>query len=92
MQRHYLHLSAHVCDHCGGPVVSGTLAVRENEISKETDVREIGAICLCCGQRPGKAGNAGLIRKFPPVEWQPAKTLNPVDLKLRAEPAAVTCG
>ncbi len=51
MRTHYLHLSAYSCDNCGGPVVAGSIAVRENEISKETDVREVGAICLSCGHR-----------------------------------------
>jgi hypothetical protein len=39
----YLHLSAFSCDNCRGPVVSGWLAVRESEVSKETDVRQVGA-------------------------------------------------
>jgi hypothetical protein len=39
MKKQYLHLSAYSCDNCRGPVVSGSLAVRENEISKETDIQ-----------------------------------------------------
>ena len=55
MKRQYLHLSAYVCDECAGPVIAGSTAVRENEISKETDLREGGAICLL---RPSaKQGN-----------------------------------
>jgi hypothetical protein len=54
MKKQYLHLSVYFCDKCEGPVVSGSVAVRENEISKETDVREIGAICLSCGHRQSK--------------------------------------
>jgi hypothetical protein len=37
MRRQYLHLSAYSCDKCTGPVIAASLAVRENEISKETD-------------------------------------------------------
>jgi hypothetical protein len=39
MRKQYLHLSVYSCDQCDGPVVTGSLAVRENEISKETDIR-----------------------------------------------------
>ncbi len=73
MKREYLHLSAYHCDKCYGPVVTGSLAVRENEISKETDIREIGAICISCGYREGKVGLEGITRQFPPIEWQPVK-------------------
>jgi hypothetical protein len=30
MKRQYLHLSAYQCDKCEGPVISGSIAVREN--------------------------------------------------------------
>ena len=46
MRKHYLHVSAYSCDKCGGPVISGSTGVRDNEISRETDIREVGAICL----------------------------------------------
>ena len=55
MRRQYLHLCAYPCDACDGPVIAGSLAVRENEISKETDIREVGAICLSCGHRQSTA-------------------------------------
>jgi hypothetical protein len=55
MRRQYLHLSAYCCDNCTGPVIAGWLAVRENEISKETDIRQVGALCLSCGHRQSKA-------------------------------------
>ena len=42
MKRHYLHLSVYRCEKCQGPVVTGSLAVRENEISSETEKREMG--------------------------------------------------
>ncbi len=75
MKRQYLHLSAYRCDECEGPVVSGSLAVRENEISKETDITQVGAMCLACGHKQAQARDAGITRQCPPVDWQPAKTL-----------------
>jgi hypothetical protein len=70
MRREYLHLSVYDCDQCGGPVVSGLVAVRENEISKETDIREVGAICLSCAHRQSKAAQPGAAGNFPPIEWR----------------------
>lgn len=55
MRTQYLHISAYSCERCRGQVISGSTAVRENEISKETEVREVGAICLSCGHRQSKA-------------------------------------
>jgi hypothetical protein len=69
MRRHYLHVRAYACDKCGGPVISGSTGVRENEISKETDIRNVGAICLSCGHRQSKATQPGETRDFPPVQW-----------------------
>jgi hypothetical protein len=69
MKTQYLHVSAYSCDECGGPVISGSTAVRENEISNETDIREVGAICLSCGHRQSKATAPGVTRDFPPVQW-----------------------
>jgi hypothetical protein len=73
MRRQYLHLSAYSCHECAGPVIAGSIAVRENEISKETDKREVGAICLSCGNRPNKATEPGLVHDFPPTLWESAK-------------------
>ena len=70
MKRQYLHLSAYSCDRCAGPVVAGSIAIRENEISRETDVREVGAICLSCGHRQTKATEPGCTRRFPPTQWE----------------------
>ncbi len=85
MKRQYLHLSVSYCDKCQGPVVTGSLAVRENEISQETNIREIGALCLSCGHRQSKASEASFTRQFPPVEWQPIKAPNPADITTRVE-------
>ena len=75
MKRQYLHLSAYSCDKCTGPVIAGSIAVRENEISKETDIREVGAICLSCGHRQSKATEPGLTRNFPPTQWESMKAM-----------------
>jgi len=71
MKRHYLHLCAYPCDLCAGPVVAGEVAVRENEISKETDIRQVGAICLTCGHRQDPGTDPGRIRHLLPIEWNP---------------------
>ena len=72
MRKQYLHLSAYPCDTCAGPVVAGSLAVRENEISKETDIRQVGAICLSCGHRQSEATEPAHVRHLPPMQWEPA--------------------
>jgi hypothetical protein len=70
MRKQYLHLSAYSCDKCRGPVVSGFVAVREDEISRETAVRQLGAICLSCGNRQDKAAAPDATCYFPPVRWE----------------------
>ncbi len=72
MKKQYLHLSAYPCDACNGPVVAGSLAVRENEISKETEIRQVGAICLSCGHRQCAATAPARVRHLMPMEWAPA--------------------
>ena len=79
MRKQYLHLSAYSCDQCDGPVVAGSLAVRENEISKETDIRALGEMCLSCGHR------SNFTRHFLPVEWQPVKAPSPGNVAPRVE-------
>jgi hypothetical protein len=69
MKKHYLHLSAYPCDACSGPVIAGSTAVRENEISKETDIRHVGAICLSCGHRQDKASEPARVRHLLPIAW-----------------------
>src|ERR1041385_7384384 len=69
MRTQYLHISAYSCDRCQGPVISGSTAVRENEISKETEVKQVGAVCLSCGHRQSKATGCGDTHDFPPIQW-----------------------
>ena len=49
---------------------AGVLAVRENEISRETDIRQVGALCLTCGQGQQKPKEPGHTRNFPPIRWE----------------------
>lgn len=69
MRKQYLHLSAYACDVCAGPVITGAVAVRENEISKETDIRQVGAICLSCGHRQSGPTEPARVRHLLPIEW-----------------------
>jgi len=75
MRKQYLHLSAYSCDKCQGPVISGALAVRENAISKETEIRQVGAICLSCGHRQNRATEPERSRQFFPAEWAPVNAI-----------------
>ena len=70
MRKQYLHLSAYSCDQCAGPVIAGSLGVRENEISKETEIRQVGAMCLSCGHRQDKATEPARARSLSPLEWE----------------------
>jgi hypothetical protein len=83
MKKQYLHLSAYSCDKCAGPVISGSIGVRENDISKETDIRQVGAICLSCAHRQSQATEPGVTRSFPPMLWEFGKVMG-------ARAAAVT--
>jgi hypothetical protein len=71
MKKQYLHLSAYRCDSCDGPVIAGSTAVRESEISKETDIRQVGAICLSCGHRQDNATEPARARHLLPIAWEP---------------------
>jgi hypothetical protein len=75
MRKQYLHLSAYPCDACAGPVVAGSVGVRENEISQETDIRQVGAICLSCGHRQCAATEPAHARHLMPMEWGPADSV-----------------
>jgi len=74
--RQYLHLSVYSCDKCHGPVVSASLAVRKNAISKETDIRQVGTMCLSCGQQQHNATGTVGVRHFSPVEWETAGAID----------------
>ncbi len=67
---HYLHLTAFPCQKCNGPVISGTLGTRRDDISQETDIRAVGAICIACGLRPEAILAPSVDHRFRPVEWR----------------------
>lgn len=68
--KHYLHLHAFPCGKCNGPVIVGSIGTKEDNISQETEVGGVGAVCIACGWRPDTmiAPLAG--HRFRPVEWK----------------------
>ena len=66
---HYLHLAAFVCTQCNGPVIAGFMGTRHDDISKETDIRNVGAACLACGFRPEIPLEPSIEHRFRPIEW-----------------------
>jgi hypothetical protein len=68
--KHYLHLYAFPCDKCNGPVVVGSLGTKEDDISRETGISVIGAVCLACGCRPETMIQPSIGHSFRPVEWE----------------------
>jgi hypothetical protein len=49
---HYLHLSAVSCEKCKGPVLSGWIGRRADDITSESEISKVPGICLSCGVRP----------------------------------------
>jgi hypothetical protein len=79
MKTHYLHLCAYICVACRGPVISGSFATRETEIQRETDIRQIGSICLSCGKRYGSPPTSRVVRHLAPFEWKPVDLVDKKD-------------
>jgi hypothetical protein len=69
-ETYHLHLSAFPCEKCNGPVIAGSLGTRHDYISKETDIRSIGAACIVCGFRPVLMMEPSVDHRFRPVEWK----------------------
>ena len=69
MPIHYLHLAAFACDECNGPAISGSFATRETETQRESDIREIGSVCLYCGRHFNSHPTSRPVRHMPPLEW-----------------------
>jgi hypothetical protein len=69
----YLHISAYSCDKCEGPVIAGSFGTRETEITRETDLTQIGAVCLSCGNKQTERLDADVVRQFAPIEWASLK-------------------
>ncbi|MFZ0200318.1 MAG: hypothetical protein WB523_09060 [Candidatus Sulfotelmatobacter sp.] len=81
MKKQYLHLSVYPCDACTGPVIAGSTAVRENEISKEIDIRRVGAICLSCGHHQDKATEPARACHVLPIAWEAVEAIRASSLK-----------
>jgi hypothetical protein len=67
---HYLHLTAFPCQKCNGPVIAGSLGTRHDNITQETDIRLVGAICIACGNRPEAILAPAVDHGFRPIEWR----------------------
>ena len=68
-ETHFLHLSAFPCEKCSDPVIAGWLGTRCDDISRETNIRNVGATCIACGFRPGIVAEPSVDHRFRPVEW-----------------------
>ena len=69
MKTQYLHISAYSCDKCQGPVIAGSFGTRESEITRESELTQLGAVCLSCGDRPPEMSSTNTMREFAPIEW-----------------------
>jgi hypothetical protein len=67
---HYLHLSVFPCEQCNGPVIAGSMGTRQDDISQETDIRNVGAACIVCGFKPEIIPEPSVDQRFRPVEWK----------------------
>lgn len=70
MRKEYLHLCVYACQRCEGPVAKAWVGIKENEISRETGIQQVGAICVACGHRQSKPSQENCSRHFAPVEWR----------------------
>jgi deoxycytidylate deaminase len=68
-RKQYLHVTAYPCNKCAGPVVAGSLGIRETAIARETEIKLLGGICLACGNRQDLVPDSITARGFMPVEW-----------------------
>jgi hypothetical protein len=69
MKTKYLHISAYPCDNCEGPVIAGSFGIRESEISRESTLTPVGAVCLSCGNKQAEGVSTKRVRQFAPTEW-----------------------
>jgi hypothetical protein len=69
-ETHFLHLSAFPCEKCNGPVIAGWLGTRCDDISRETNIRKVGAACIVCGFKPEIVAELSVDHRFRPVEWK----------------------
>lgn len=83
---HHLHLMAFPCEKCHGPVVAGWTGKRKDDITQETDITGVGAICLSCGSRPQAPIDPVHASHFRPVEWEWMVENKPAVLKPNGDP------
>ncbi len=69
---HYLHLSAVSCEKCKGPVLSGWIGRRADDITSESEVSQVPGICLSCGVRPEVETNrtSAAVTHLRPFQWE----------------------
>jgi hypothetical protein len=83
---YYLHLKAFPCDKCQGPVVAGWTGKREDDITQETDITLVGAVCLSCGSRPETLIAPLHACHFRPVQWEWMAEIKPAVLEPSGDP------
>jgi len=74
MRKQYLHLSLYRCKKCKGPVVAASTGVRETEITRESDIKLLGAVCLSCGNEQLEEPDNVIC--FPPVHWETPESVD----------------
>ncbi len=83
---HYLHLMAVPCEKCKGPVVAGWTGKREDDITQETDITLVGAVCISCGSRPETLIAPLHACHFRPVQWEWMVEIKPAVLEPSGDP------
>jgi hypothetical protein len=77
MRKEYLHLSLYRCTNCKGPVVAASSGIREGDITRESEIKLLGAVCLSCGNR--QLEEPDNVRRFPPVQWETPESVDAFD-------------
>lgn len=69
---HYLHLSVVACEKCNGPVLSGWIGRRADDITSESEISKIPGICLICAVRPevGTGRVSVGVTQIRPFQWE----------------------
>jgi hypothetical protein len=67
-------------------VILGWIGTREDDISKETEIKEVGAVCLACGCRPETLIDPLEAGHFRPVQWEWTIEKKPEATELGGDP------
>ena len=86
MPIHYLRLAAFTCESCNGPVIAGSLTTRETEIQRETDIQEIGAVCLSCRKQYRALPTSRPVRHIAPLDWEAPQPAPKTELSQKTKP------